>query len=94
MFDIRNFEETLQTKYEETNDAHKVIRLAVQYIRDEISSGNLVEESKIKWILDKNGCKDGTELLNYIEYLKDIKADYECLKDKVKSLANLVDILY
>lgn len=93
MFNIRNFEETLQTEYAETNDVYKVIRLAMQYIRNEITCGNLVEESKIKWILDKNGCKDGTELSNYIEYLKEIKADYECLKDKVKALSNIAENL-
>lgn len=94
MFDIRNFEETLQTEYAETNDTHKVIRLAVQYIHNEISCGNLVEESKFKWLLDKTKCNNATELLNYIGYLKDVQADYEELKKKVKECSNLVDGLY
>lgn len=94
MFDIRNFEETLQTEYAKTNDTHKVIRLAVQYIHNEISCGNLVEESKFKWLLDKTECNNVTKLLNYIGHLKDVQADYEKLKKKVKELSNLVDGLY
>ena len=94
MFDIRNFEETLQTEYAETNDTHKVIRLAVQYIHNEISCGNLVEESKFKMLLDKTECNNVTKLLNYIGHLKDVQADYEKLKKKVKELSNLVDGLY
>lgn len=94
MFDIRNFEETLKTEYEETNDVYKVIRLAVQYIRNEIFCGNLVEESKFQWILEKFDLKSATELLNYISFLQDIRTDYHCLKSEILRVASLAKDLY
>lgn len=94
MFDIRNFEETLQTEYEKTNDVYQVIRTAVQYIRNEISCRNLVEESKLQWIFDIHDCQNGSELFGYIKYLEDIKADYEFLKSEVLKLASVVEKLY
>lgn len=94
MFNIRSFQEALFTEYKETNNIYNVIRLAVQYICNEISCGNLVEESKLKWMLDWTECKNATELQDYIGYLNDVKSDYEALKNEVKNLSRLVDGLY
>lgn len=39
-------------------------------------------------------CSSIQELWNYIEYLKDVRSDYECLKKKVKNLASEINQMY
>lgn len=45
-------------------------------------------------ILQKYEFKTASELWNYIDYLENVKADYELLKEKVNSLKILMDQLY
>lgn len=39
-------------------------------------------------------CSSIQELWNYIEYLKDVRSDYEWLKKKVKNLASEINEMY
>lgn len=54
-------------------------------------------EFKIKTLeqlLECYECNSIRELWNYIEYLKEVRDDYELLKSKVKNIANEIDNMY
>lgn len=52
-------------------------------------------EDKAKQVLEQEyGFSGASEMLGYIRYLEDIKADYEQLKERVKSLVSFMDSLY
>ena len=44
--------------------------------------------SELEKLLEKCGCRNITDLWNYIDYLEDIKNDYEFLKDSIKHFTN------
>lgn len=45
-------------------------------------------------LLELYDMKTVQELVNYINYLTDVKEDYEILKDKVHNLNRFIDNLY
>lgn len=44
--------------------------------------------------LDKKELKDVVELIRYIDYLEDIKKDYEFLKSEILKVTNVIKDLY
>ena len=44
--------------------------------------------------LEKKELKDVVELIRYIDYLEDIKKDYEFLKSEVLKATNIIKDLY
>lgn len=52
------------------------------------------ENEKLDKFLAKKELKDVSELMNYVDYLEDIKKDYEWLKSQVLKTANIIKDLY
>lgn len=48
----------------------------------------------LKKFLAKKELKDVAELIYYIDYLEDIKKDYEFLKSEILKVANIIKDLY
>lgn len=48
----------------------------------------------LEQLLKHYECSSIQELWNYIEYLKEVRGDYELLKGKVKNLANEINGMY
>ena len=48
----------------------------------------------LEQLLKHYECNSIQELWNYIEYLKDVRSDYEWLKKKVKNLASEINEMY
>lgn len=48
----------------------------------------------LKKFLEKKELNDISELINYVDYLEDIKKDYEWLKNQVLKTANIIKDLY
>ena len=44
--------------------------------------------SELEKLLETCGCRNLTDLWNYIDYLEDIRNDYEFLKDSIKHFTN------
>lgn len=45
-------------------------------------------------LLELYDMKTSQELIDYINYLMNVKEDYEILKDKVRNLSRFIDNLY
>lgn len=52
------------------------------------------DELTIQDLLKKYDCNDVAELYGYIEYLEDVKADYEYLKSRFRYFVDEMDKLY
>lgn len=48
----------------------------------------------LKKFLEKKELKDVKELINYVDYLEDVKKDYEFLKSEVLKVSNNIKNLY
>lgn len=53
-----------------------------------------MEEKNIEALLKSCGCSNLEQLRNYIDYLKQVKEDYEFLKSQVCSLYSKIKNLY
>ena len=51
-------------------------------------------EMALQNLLQKYDCYSVTDLAGYIEYLEDVKADYEYIKSKFKCFVDEIDKLY
>lgn len=47
-----------------------------------------------EWFMIARGFQNTTELIDYVTYLEDVKADYEILKGKVANLHRLAEQMY
>ena len=63
-------------------------------ITDRFFDLEYIDTETLENFLEKKELKDVVELIRYIDYLEDIKKDYELLKSEVLKVTNIIKDLY